>query len=148
MLADPLARRVEDRRLAGRVARVTGSTSGIGLGIARALAAAGTAIVLNAFGVPEDIAAAEEAIAGRLGAMTTHSPADLANAAAIERMVGTTAHGISRDKVVREVLPPQQPDKRFASVEEIGALVAVLAGNAAASITGASIAVDRGWTVH
>jgi 3-hydroxybutyrate dehydrogenase len=36
--------------LAGKVSLVTGSTSGIGLGIARALAAAGSEIVLNGFG--------------------------------------------------------------------------------------------------
>ena len=34
----------------GKTALVTGSTSGIGLGIARALAAAGAAVVLNGFG--------------------------------------------------------------------------------------------------
>ena len=38
------------RSLAGKVSLITGSTSGIGLGIARALAAAGSAIVLNGFG--------------------------------------------------------------------------------------------------
>jgi 3-hydroxybutyrate dehydrogenase len=36
--------------LAGKVALVTGSTSGIGLGIARALAGAGASVVLNGFG--------------------------------------------------------------------------------------------------
>ncbi len=38
--------------LAGRVAIVTGSTSGIGLGVARALAAAGADVVINGFGDP------------------------------------------------------------------------------------------------
>ena len=43
------------RPLESRVSLVTGSTSGIGLGIARALAGAGSAVVLNGFGKPEDI---------------------------------------------------------------------------------------------
>ena len=38
--------------LNGKVALVTGSTSGIGLGIARALAAAGADVMLNGFGDP------------------------------------------------------------------------------------------------
>src|SRR3982751_480686 len=42
--------------LTGRVAIVTGSTSGIGLGGARALAAAGADIVINGFGDPDEIA--------------------------------------------------------------------------------------------
>jgi 3-hydroxybutyrate dehydrogenase len=50
--------------------------------------------------------------------------------------------------VIREVLLAQQPNKRFASVEEIGAITVFLASDAAASITGASIAVDGGWTAH
>ena len=41
---------------------VTGSTSGIGLGIARALAASGSAVVLNGFGKPEEIKATQAAI--------------------------------------------------------------------------------------
>jgi 3-hydroxybutyrate dehydrogenase len=44
---------INSRELAGKVSLVTGSTSGIGLGIARALAAAGSEIVLNGFGKPE-----------------------------------------------------------------------------------------------
>ena len=58
------------------------------------------------------------------------------------------AHGISREAVIRDVLLAQQPNKRFASVEEIGAVVVFLAGDAAASITGAAIPVDGGWTAH
>ena len=52
----PLAATSATPSLEGKVSLVTGSTSGIGLGIARALAAAGSAIVLNGFGKPEDIA--------------------------------------------------------------------------------------------
>ena len=47
-LSRPAAR--QPQQLAGRVAVVTGSTSGIGLGIARALAEAGADVVLNGFG--------------------------------------------------------------------------------------------------
>jgi len=58
------------------------------------------------------------------------------------------AHGIPREQVIREVLLAQQPNKRFATVEELGAFSVFLASDAAASITGTSIAVDGGWTAH
>ena len=58
------------------------------------------------------------------------------------------AHGISRDQVIRNVLLAQQPNKRFATVEEIGALTVFLASDAAASITGTALPVDGGWTAH
>jgi 3-hydroxybutyrate dehydrogenase len=50
--------------------------------------------------------------------------------------------------VISEVLLAQQPNKRFAAVEEIGALSVFLASAAASSITGAALAVDGGWTAH
>ena len=46
--------------LKDKVSLVTGSTSGIGLGIARALAAAGSSVILNGFGKPEEIAATQD----------------------------------------------------------------------------------------
>jgi len=58
------------------------------------------------------------------------------------------AHGISRDQVIRDVLLAQQPNKRFATVEELGALATFLASDAAASITGTALPVDGGWTAH
>jgi 3-hydroxybutyrate dehydrogenase len=58
------------------------------------------------------------------------------------------AHGIPREQVIREVLFAQQPNKRFATVEELGAFAAFLASDAAGSITDTSIAVDGGWTAH
>jgi 3-hydroxybutyrate dehydrogenase len=41
-----------------------------------------------------------------------------------------------------------QPNKRFATVEEIGALAIFLASETAASITGIALPVDGGWTAH
>ena len=58
------------------------------------------------------------------------------------------SHGLRREQVIRDVLLAKQPNKRFATVDEIGALVAFLAGDAAASITGAALPVDGGWTAH
>ncbi len=59
-----------------------------------------------------------------------------------------TAHKISREEVIRDVLLAQQPNKKFATVEEIGALAVLLATDSAASITGAALPVDGGWTAH
>lgn len=259
--------------LGGKVALVTGSTSGIGLGIARAFAAAGGAVVLNGFGNADDIAKAQASIEAGFGVSVGYSAADMSDPAAIGEMIGSIlkdhgrldivvnnagiqhvapiaefpvekwnailainlssafhttravlpamrengfgriinvasahglvaspfkaayvaakhgivgltktialesaeenitcnaicpgyvytplvetqiegqakAHGISRDKVIRDVLLAQQPNKRFANVEEIGALAVFLASDAAASITGTALPVDGGWTAH
>jgi 3-hydroxybutyrate dehydrogenase len=58
------------------------------------------------------------------------------------------ARGISREKVIHDVLLAQQPNKHFASIEELGALTVFLASDAAASITGTALPVDGGWTAH
>jgi len=261
------------RSLEGKVSIVTGSTSGIGLGIAHALAAQGSAVVLNGFGRPDEIAHTQADITAAFGVPALYSPADmtmpetisamiqmaldrfgridvLVNNAGIQHVapidqfrvekwdavlainlssafhtmrlalpamrknkwgrivniasahglvaspfkaayvaakhgiVGLTkvvaletaeqgitcnavcpgyvytplveaqiegqakAHRIPRDEVIRDVLLAQQPNKRFATVEELGALVVFLASDAAASITGAALPVDGGWTAH
>jgi 3-hydroxybutyrate dehydrogenase len=259
--------------LKGKASLVTGSTSGIGLGIARALAGAGSAIVLNGFGKPEEIAVTQEGIAKDFGVEVAYSGAEMSkpdsiaemmamaldkfgavdilvnnagiqhvaplqefpvakwdailainlssafhttrlalpsmlankwgriiNIASAHGLVGSPfksayvaakhgilgltkttaletaeqgvtcnaicpgyvytplveaqiegqakAHGIPREQVIREVLLAQQPNKRFATVEELGGIAVFLASDAAASITGTSIAVDGGWTAH
>jgi 3-hydroxybutyrate dehydrogenase len=269
----PLRLEQGSRPLEGRVSLVTGSTSGIGLGIARALAAAGSAVVLNGFGKPEDIAEAQARIVSEFNVKARYSPADMSKAAPIAEMIATTldgfgrldvlvnnagiqhvapieqfpiekwdailainlssafhtsraaipamrksgygriiniasahglvaspfkaayvaakhgivgltkvialetaeanitcnaicpgyvytplveaqiegqakAHGIPREQVIRDVLLAQQPNKRFATVEELGALSVFLASDAAASITGTALPVDGGWTAH
>ncbi len=261
------------RPLAGRVSVVTGSTSGIGLGIARALALAGSAVVLNGFGEASEIAGTKAVIADEAGVKVGYSPADMTKSDAIAGMIASTlaehgrldilvnnagiqyvaplekfpvekwdailainlssafhamrlalpamrankfgrivniasahglvgspfkaayvaakhgivgltkvaaletaeagitvnaicpgyvytplieaqidgqakAHGVSREQVIHDVLLAQQPNKRFATVEEIGALTVFLASDAAASITGAALPVDGGWTAH
>jgi 3-hydroxybutyrate dehydrogenase len=261
------------RMLEGRVSLVTGSTGGIGLGIARALAQAGSAVVLNGFGKPEDVAEAQARLISDFGVEARYSPADVSKAAAVTGLIEMTlsefgrldilvnnagiqhvapleefpaekwdailainlssafhatraalpsmrknnfgrivniasahglvaspfksayvaakhgiigltkvtaletaeanitcnaicpgyvytplveaqiegqakSHGIPREQVIRDVLLAQQPNKRFATVEELGALTLFLASDAAASITGTALPVDGGWTAH
>jgi 3-hydroxybutyrate dehydrogenase len=269
----PLRLEEASRSLEGRVSLVTGSTSGIGLGIARALAAAGSAVVLNGFGKPEDIAETQARMVSEFNVKVRYSPADMSKAAPIADMIAMTlesfgrldvlvnnagiqyvapleqfppekwdailainltsafhttraalpsmrqnkfgriiniasahglvaspfkaayvaakhgivgltkvtaleaaetnitcnaicpgyvytplveaqidgqakSHGIPREEVIRDVLLAQQPNKRFATVEELGALSVFLASDAAASITGTALPVDGGWTAH
>ena len=73
--------------LKGKTALVTGSTSGIGLGIAKALARQGANIVLNGFG-DVDTPRAEVLAAGQAsGAQVAYHGADMSRAADIEDMM-------------------------------------------------------------
>jgi len=259
--------------LQDKVSLITGSTSGIGLGIARAFAGAGSSVILNGFGKPEDIEAAQAAIVSDFGVPVAYSGADMSDPESIAEMFETVvgkfgavdvlvnnagiqhvaplqefpvakwdaiiainlssafhttrlalpsmidkgwgriiniasahglvgspfksayvaakhgilgltkvtalevaemgitcnaicpgyvytplvevqiegqakAHGIPREEVIRNVLLAQQPNKRFATTDELGGIAVFLTSDAAASITGTTIAADGGWTAH
>jgi len=73
--------------LRGKAAIVTGSTSGIGLGIARALAEAGCKIMLNGFGDPLAIEQERKRIVRDFGVETHFDSADLSKPAEVQQLV-------------------------------------------------------------
>src|SRR5688572_31230778 len=77
--------------LKGKTALVTGSTSGIGQGIAEALAAQGANIVLNGFGRGDEIEALRARIAREHGVAARYDGADMSNPDEIEAMIGKAA---------------------------------------------------------
>jgi 3-hydroxybutyrate dehydrogenase len=68
----------------------------------------------------------------------------------VEKQIPDTAkaRGISEEAVKRDVLLAAQPTKQFVKVEEVAALSVFLASEAGASITGAILPVDGGWTAQ
>jgi 3-hydroxybutyrate dehydrogenase len=259
--------------LNGKTALVTGSTSGIGLGVARAYASQGANVVLNGFGNAADIERVRADIASEHGVTVRYDPADMSKPEAIESMMGNAieifggidilvnnagiqhvapvdefpvakweqilainlsasfhtirlalprmkaakwgrilniasahalvaspyksayvaakhgiagltktvalevaqhgitmnaicpgyvwtplvekqipdtakARGLTEEQVINDVLLHAQPTKKFVQVDEISALAVFLASDAAASLTGAIIPVDGGWTAQ
>ena len=67
----------------------------------------------------------------------------------VERQIPDLARsqGISEEAAKKQVLA-SQPTGRFVSVEEVGALAAFLASDAARSITGANYSIDGGWVAR
>jgi 3-hydroxybutyrate dehydrogenase len=90
--------------LKGKTAIVTGSTSGIGLGIARALAGAGANVMLNGFGDAKEIERLRGDLAAEFKVKVAYNGADLSK-------------------------PPQIPDMIAAATRELGA-VDILVNNA------------------
>ncbi|HJQ16345.1 MAG TPA: 3-hydroxybutyrate dehydrogenase [Allosphingosinicella sp.] len=58
------------------------------------------------------------------------------------------ARGLTREQVINDVLLPAQPTKTFVTPEQVAALALFLCRDEAASITGANLSVDGGWTAQ
>ncbi|MFN3377067.1 MAG: 3-hydroxybutyrate dehydrogenase [Burkholderiaceae bacterium] len=82
--------------LKGKTALVTGSTSGIGLGIAKALAREGANVVLNGFGDTEGPQAEVRAVGAAHGVRVVYHGADMSRVADIEAMMAFAAAEFGR----------------------------------------------------
>lgn len=81
-------------KFTGKTALVTGSTSGIGLGIAKSLASQGANIVLNGFGDPEQIEQERSTLENEQGVSVKYYNADLTDVVQIESMMSSIADDI------------------------------------------------------
>lgn len=272
-ISEPVRRMRSEGELAGKVAIVTGSTSGIGLGIATALAGAGMNVMMNGLGSVAEVDMVRRALTRETGAEVAYSPANMSRPEEVTRMIEDTraafgkvdvlvnnagiqhvapvetfpperwdailainlssafhamravvpemkernwgriinvasahalvaspfksayvaakhgllgltrtvaletaehgitvnaicpgyvltplverqipdtakARGLTEEQVIRDVLLHAQPTRRFVTVEQLGALAVFLCGDAAASITGAALPVEGGWTAQ
>ncbi|MFK7891508.1 MAG: 3-hydroxybutyrate dehydrogenase [Granulosicoccus sp.] len=68
----------------------------------------------------------------------------------VEKQIPDTAKakGMTEEQVINDVLLAAQPNKKFATVEEIAATTSFLVSDGAASVTGTAISVDGGWTAQ
>jgi len=68
----------------------------------------------------------------------------------VEKQIDDQAkvHSIPREEVIAKVILERQPSKAFVKTDEVAALTLFLCSEAAASITGASISIDGGWTAQ
>ena len=68
----------------------------------------------------------------------------------VEKQIPDTAkaRGLTEEQVIKDVLLAAQPTKEFVQVDEVAAFAAFLASDGAASITGAVLPIEGGWTAH
>jgi 3-hydroxybutyrate dehydrogenase len=68
----------------------------------------------------------------------------------VEKQIPDTARarGITEQEVIKDVLLAAQPTKKFVTVGEVAGLATYLASDGAASITGAVLPIEGGWTAH
>ena len=68
----------------------------------------------------------------------------------VEKQIPDTmkARNMTKDQVINEVLLKAQPTKEFVTIDQVAALALFLCGDDAASITGANLSIDGGWTAE
>lgn len=133
--------------LSRKTAVVTGSTSGIGLGIARALAGAGADLVLNGFGAPEEVERLRGSIASEFGVRVVHHGADLSKPDEVARLFADARDAFGRV----DILVNNAGIQHVAPVEDfpVDRWNAVIAINLSAVFFGTQQALpamrERGW---
>lgn len=130
-----------------KTAVVTGSTSGIGLACARALAGAGANIVLNGLGTPADVERERSAIETDFGVKAVYSPADMAKPREIAGLValGETTFGSVDILINNAGIQHVSPIEDFAA-EKWDAIIAINLSAAFHTIRAAVPGMKRrGW---
>jgi 3-hydroxybutyrate dehydrogenase len=110
-------------QLQQKSAIVTGSTSGIGLGIARAFAAQGADVLLNGFGNPDEIEFTRSQLQREFGVQVLYSGADMSRRDHIRAMaeLATARFGkvdiVVNNAGIQHVAPVEEfPDERWDAV--------------------------------
>lgn len=107
------------RPLEGRTAVVTGSNSGIGLGVAEGLAAAGASVVLNSYTDREEDHALAREVGGRHGVEARYVAADLASGEAARRLIAEAGecHVLVNNAGIQHVAPmPDFPAEKWDAI--------------------------------
>src|ERR671918_546426 len=131
----------------GKVAIITGSTSGIGLGIAHGLAQAGANIVLNGFGDPTEIERIRTEIEAASGSRVVYNSADMSKPAEIVAMITETHERLgSVDIVVNNAgIQKVAPIEEF-PVDKWDAIIAIDLSSAFHTIrTAVPLMKAKGW---